>query len=279
MGAMQQFMMAGASSASGSYLDSLAVTPRACFSLRKLISTATVCCRVRRSDNAEQDIGFSGNSIDTAALLSFCGATNGFVTKWYDQTGNAEHLEQATTTKQPQIVSAGSHFGSITFNGSAFTMTITSLTLGTPQVGIYTRGKYNSTGGAGVFCEMTTNASSNSGTFLIYNNAGAFLLDSYNTAGTNRARSYTTVTTTSQETYLLNRATVGATELSAYTNGTIRTASESATTEQTGNYATNDMYLGSRGGTVSYGAMDRDTFVIYNADTASIRSSIEAIVA
>jgi hypothetical protein len=61
----------------------------------------------RSSDNAEQDIGFANNVLDTASLLSFCGAGNGFVTTWYDQVGS-NNATQTTTTQQPRIVNSGS---------------------------------------------------------------------------------------------------------------------------------------------------------------------------
>jgi hypothetical protein len=65
--------------------------------------------RVRRSsDNAEQNIGFDGSgNLDTTALTSFCSGTNGFVTTWYDQSGNARNATQTTAANQPQIVSSG----------------------------------------------------------------------------------------------------------------------------------------------------------------------------
>ncbi|MEI7584619.1 arabinofuranosidase catalytic domain-containing protein [Runella sp.] len=81
----------------------------AAYSVRKLRTLYTgSCIRVRRSsDNTEQDIGFSGTNLDTTALTSFCGAGNGFVTTWYDQSGNARNATQTTAANQPQIVSAG----------------------------------------------------------------------------------------------------------------------------------------------------------------------------
>lgn len=67
------------------------------------------CIRVRRSsDNSESDIGFVGNYIDTSSLLSFVGANDGFVTTFYDQSGNSRNLTQSTATFQPKIVSSGS---------------------------------------------------------------------------------------------------------------------------------------------------------------------------
>jgi hypothetical protein len=86
----------------------------AAYSVRKLSGTYSGdALRVRRSsDDAEQDIGFNGsNELDTAALLAFVGtggSDNGFVSKWYDQSGNTRDVIQADASEQPKIVSAGS---------------------------------------------------------------------------------------------------------------------------------------------------------------------------
>jgi hypothetical protein len=82
----------------------------AAYSLRKLRAAYTgSAIRVRRSsDNTEQDIGFSGANLDTSALTSFCGSGNGFVTTWYDQSGNSLNLSQTTAANQPKIVNSGS---------------------------------------------------------------------------------------------------------------------------------------------------------------------------
>jgi hypothetical protein len=61
----------------------------------------------RSSDNAERDIGFIGEHLDVLALLVFVGNDNGFVTTWYDQSGNGRHATQTDPARQPQIVSAG----------------------------------------------------------------------------------------------------------------------------------------------------------------------------
>jgi hypothetical protein len=88
---------------------SLTATIAQGYGLRKVVvGYAGNAIKVRRSsDNTEQDIGFSGNNLDTAALLTFCGAGNGFVSKWYDQSGNAKDMLQATTANQPKIVASG----------------------------------------------------------------------------------------------------------------------------------------------------------------------------
>lgn len=83
----------------------------AAYSVRKLRTAYTgSAIRVRRSsDNTESDIGFTATgNLDTTSLTSFCGAGNGFVTTWYDQSGNARNATQTTAANQPQIVSSGS---------------------------------------------------------------------------------------------------------------------------------------------------------------------------
>jgi hypothetical protein len=82
----------------------------AAYSVRKLRTAYTGnAIRVRRSsDNTEQDIGFSSGNLNTTALTSFCSGTNGFVTTWYDQSGNGRNGTQSTAANQPQIVSGGS---------------------------------------------------------------------------------------------------------------------------------------------------------------------------
>lgn len=87
------------------------------FSMHKLRAAYNgSCIRVRRSsDNTTQEIGFVNNYLDTASLLSFVGAGNGFIHTWYDQS-NGNNLVQLTPGNQPQIVASGSL---ITRNGIA----------------------------------------------------------------------------------------------------------------------------------------------------------------
>ena len=96
-------------SAASLFLD-LYPNAAAAYSLRKLRSAYTGnCIRVRRSsDSTELDIGFVGNVLDTASLLTFTGAGDGFVTIRYDQSGNANNKTQTTASYQPQIVNSGS---------------------------------------------------------------------------------------------------------------------------------------------------------------------------
>jgi hypothetical protein len=83
--------------------------------LRTAYGTSTSLMDVRRSsDNAVASIPSKLYAprttpywVDEDALLAHCGAGSGFVTAWYDQTTNARHVINATTTQQPRIVNAG----------------------------------------------------------------------------------------------------------------------------------------------------------------------------
>lgn len=119
----------------------------AAYSLRRLRDNyAGSAIRVRRSsDNTEQDIAFDNNgNLDENSLTTFVGANNGFVTKWYDQSGNAKDFEQTTASYQPQIVSSGTVIkqgakAAIDFNATNnnYLITSASVNLGT-TISIFT---------------------------------------------------------------------------------------------------------------------------------------------
>lgn len=83
-------------------------TPLRLYALRKVNRNSTRSIRVRRSsDNTERDIGFVGDELDTATLLSFVGAGNGFVTRLYDQSETPIDAWNTEAAKQPFIVQSG----------------------------------------------------------------------------------------------------------------------------------------------------------------------------
>jgi len=88
----------------------------AAYSLRQLSNayTGPVVTVRRSSDNAEED--FKASEIDDGTLAAFCGAGDGFVKTWHDQSGNGNDASQATAGYQPKIVSSGSL---VTENGKA----------------------------------------------------------------------------------------------------------------------------------------------------------------
>lgn len=76
---------------------------------RLLASYQGAILRVRRSvDDAEEDFspGITG-LVPPAALLEFCGAGDGFVTRVYNQGGTGSDLIQTTSTRQMRIVHNG----------------------------------------------------------------------------------------------------------------------------------------------------------------------------
>lgn len=81
-------------------------TPYAAYGLTKLLSSYSgPAVNVRRSsDNATKDIGFVGVDFDAATFSAFIGGGNGFVTRWYDQSGNGTDVTQGTASRQPRLV-------------------------------------------------------------------------------------------------------------------------------------------------------------------------------
>jgi hypothetical protein len=79
------------------------------FSYRKLRTAYTgSCIRIRRStDNTEKNIGFSDGYLDIADLVSFCGAGEGYLVRFYDQSTVGNDLQQTNVLQQPLIYSSG----------------------------------------------------------------------------------------------------------------------------------------------------------------------------
>ena len=79
------------------------------YSLRRLsVAYLGSPIRVRRSsDNAEQDIEFNIDGIvNEIQLRGFVGDGDGFISVWYDQSGQGNHATQ-TSANQPRIVIGG----------------------------------------------------------------------------------------------------------------------------------------------------------------------------
>jgi len=111
----------------------------AAYALRQLSSTYSGDAIVvrRASDNTTQAIGFVNNELDTATLESFCSGTDGFVTTWYDQSGNGNDAAQASASSQPQIVSSGSTIlvntkPTLEFNGASYYLQASTINVPQP---------------------------------------------------------------------------------------------------------------------------------------------------
>lgn len=79
----------------------------AAYSFRRLSSayTGNLITVRRDSDNTSIDVGYdpATNYLDTAAITTFCSGTDGYVSVWYDQSGNVNNLNQLSSIGQPKI--------------------------------------------------------------------------------------------------------------------------------------------------------------------------------
>jgi hypothetical protein len=94
----------------------------AAYSLRKLRTSYNgSCIRIRRSsDNAETDIGFVNNYVDTNEVERFTGSGAGaFVVTWYDQSGNGRNATQSTAASQPLLMALNFEFATIDATATA----------------------------------------------------------------------------------------------------------------------------------------------------------------
>jgi hypothetical protein len=88
----------------------------AAYSLRRLSSTYTGDAVEVYNGSSYADIGFNVfGELDTVALAAHCGTNNGFVSKWYDQSGNTNTAAQTVTGAMPKIYDGAT--GVVTDNG------------------------------------------------------------------------------------------------------------------------------------------------------------------
>ncbi len=203
----------------------------AAFSLRKVNSNYSgSAVKVRRADNDELDIGFSNGIIDTSAMATFCGATDGFVVTYYDQSGEGADITQVTAANQPKIYDSSTgvllHNGkpTMSFNGTTQFLE-SSATIDEVNVsflGVY----YNvNTDGATRPLGIRSDASASKSTFAqIENNSLAF--DGDNLAGS--------ITATVRQ--KLVYATKSNTAASSYINGVSNISSAISLNNTIGNF-------------------------------------------
>jgi len=81
----------------------------AAYSLRtiKLSETSSPVVNVRRSSGSPSTEDFTATQVADGTLAAWVGAGDGFVTTWYDQSGNSNHAIQINDGSQPLIVSSG----------------------------------------------------------------------------------------------------------------------------------------------------------------------------
>jgi len=239
----------------------------AAYSVRKLRTLYTgSAIRVRNSSNSELDIGFTATgNLDTTALLSHCGAGNGFVTTWYDQSGNARNATQTTAADQPQIVSSGSVIlqGSkptLKFDGNNDILEASGVTTGNPK-SIFIPTKFSSIDSTErvLFDSITTDQA------LLFKAASNAICIGFGSVVTT---SYNATTN-----YILYSILHDGSTSNAYVNST----NQFLTNTNLGTNAFNGLRIGAVRGTASlfYNGIISE-FVIYGSNESSNRTGIES---
>ena len=250
----------------------------AAYSVRKLRNSYTgSAIRVRRSsDNTEQDIGFNGIDLDTSALTTFVGANDGFVTTFYDQSGNARNATQATAANQPQIVVSGS----VLTQGSKPIMKFTSSSqrLNTPSFSLsanrtYVMTLYNVTNAIAsykVYLGAQAGGSDNlvnglTGTFAFSN-----IIRSY--IGSGASNNGVGVNATANNAYFLLGAYVqGSSQHQHYRNGVLNAQNTSLTISPTTNSQVNSIMFNAANGS----DIRTNEAIIWNSYQSTNRTAIE----
>lgn len=236
------------------------------YSLRKLSSTYSgSAIRVRRSsDNTEQDIGFTGNELDTTSLTSFVGANDGYVTTWYDQSGNTNDATMATAVNQPRIVSSGSvdvvnGKSAILGDGTNDSLRYSGLSLTNPITNFMVIDKVGNTGRFGLF----TSAQSL---------AGAFLLETTGIKAYQNGSTYTPIYANNDQSLISFKSATTGTDWDLYGNGSQVTNSG----ENIGTAIGSVISLFDRPNNTSRSNMYMQEYIVYNSDKFSDRADIES---
>ena len=237
----------------------------AAYSLRKL-RTAYIgnAIRVRRSsDNTEQDFGFVSNVLDTASLLTFCGAGSGFVTTWYDQSGNAKNSTQTTAANQPRIVNAGvldlvNGKAAILGDGSNDTLFVTGLILTNPT-SIFT--VVDKVGTSGVF-GLITGANTLGGAFTLTTSGYTFFQN-----GASQTPAYAN----NNQSLLVAKTSTTGTDWEFYGNNTTVTNGG----QNIGTTIGSRVYLFDRYGISSRANMYMQEYIVWNSDQMTNRAGIQ----
>ena len=214
-------------------------------SLRILSSSHTgYAIRVRRSsDNTEQDIGFVGGDLDTTSLLTFCGNSNGFVSRWYNQGTFGSYFQNTTATEQPMIVTGGTintvnNKPAIFFDGIDDNLLGVGISAGygSANFSVFGVGKRN---GSGKYLTFIGTFEGYSGVWLGQGIDDKYVYEFPSTVGPGKTATATSTDTSSNQVYLTG--IFDGTNSKVYKNG-----SEISSTQATGNYDRGFNYIGKR---------------------------------
>lgn len=259
----------------------------AAYSLRRLRGAYSgAAVRVRRSsDNVEQDIGFDSNgNFNESALTSFVGVNSGFVTTWYDQSGNTRDATQTTAANQPRIVNAGvvdKVNGRVApvFNGTSTSFSTAPIPFTGDKLFYVDALNLPVNSPTAVVYEHSANYNNNAGTVVVTRTAadgyevgrnfgGAGILQSPN----NSALGFKVVS--AQFDIALNGINQ---EIKPRLKGVAETYTNNGTVgDQTGNFTTRPVYIGARAGTSLFFNGSLPELLVWNSDQSANRAAIES---
>ena len=232
----------------------------AAYGMRRLRSLYTGnLLRLRRdSDNAESNFGYTAaGDLDTAAIATWLGAASGYVTTWYDQSGNGYNAVQTTAANQPLYVASGQNGKPVgRWDGINDSLIVASITLPT-FFSLLVAAKF--TTAKPLLIEHSVNAANNDGFFLYGSNndmvkirRGIGNIHSVPGLLSWMTANWSVVSAVYDGTHLVRRNAVAA------TNGT------PTGTALSNSNATAGLYIGSRAGTSVFGQGDLAELVIGN---------------
>lgn len=250
--------------------------------------------RVRRTDdNEEQDIGFRNNDLDTLALATFCGTSDGFITTWYEQSGasGAANMTQSTASNQPKIYDGATesvllenskptiefdytstqHFSASPTNWSSIVDdTNHTITM------VYNLNQYNSPRSTIYNITGDEVSSGRGNTNIAMSRSNQLRIGYYNreeTSYTKTAGFGQTIGGAQNGVQYLVTSIYDSTELNSFANSTIE---DNTTSNPEGGINANKFFIGCHSnGTANPMDGNLQEFIIWNADQTSNRSGIE----
>lgn len=240
------------------------------------------CIRVRRSsDDAELNIPFAGGVVDTTALAAFVGANDGFVVTWFDQSGNLNHLEQATNAAQPKIVDAGTYTGELLWDGVDDVL-VSANPSGTPVgLTLHLAGRDRYHGATAVLLNLDTQAFVSGAPSGGGTNYGGSKLISISDTGNTVTYDLTDSADGVLHSYVFDRAPASvALEHTCYRNGSTQAQAATAGLPVGGNFTAADWYVGANSTGTAPARLAARTLLIYEAaQSGATVAAISALVA
>jgi hypothetical protein len=224
-------------------IDVVGQSAAAAYGVRKLRGAyAGSAVRVRRaSDNAEQDIGFSGEALDWASAISFKGASTIFVKTWYDQSGGSADLTQATAASQAGLDTSGEQ---LTFDGSNDFYSVALDLSASDKLSAFMVAASATNADYQILLEHNTGAAAND--LLIFTNSGAVCAFYSQVASVGNAESVNSFTSGADRlvTVITDRSLTGSSIVKARVDAS--NANDVATSNISGNYANANLNVGAR---------------------------------